>query len=297
MIYTQATGPRQVFHQGSQSLERKEIIFRNGRQAYLVAPPWGTPAAEILKALDIPSPKGLIMLIGGASGLDKALVSGLTQLFSRVVARIAAALGALIMDGGTQAGVMSIMGRALAGAGRQSPLLGVAPAGKVTYPGGPVQKPEKTGARLEPNHSHFVLVDSREWGGETATFYELAETLGKNIKVVTILADGGPVARQELLASVRHGWPIFVLAGTGRLADKIAGLKKTPDQGRRIKDPVLAEVIAHGDLQLFSLADPPENLGKLLLKGLGADQTEGPANQAFQDIFAEASGLAPVRKI
>ncbi len=250
-------------------MDKQEITFPNGHKAQLVAPPLGTPAAEILKSLDIPAPKALILLIGGASDLDKALVPRLLQLFSRHIARIAAAAGALIVDGGTQAGVMAIMGRAIAESGHQSPILGVAPAGKVTYPGAHPGNPTEDGTPLDPNHSYFVLVESREWGGETDTFYELAESLAVDMKVVTILVNGGPIAITELWASVRRGWPIIVLEGTGRLADEIAGL--ATHQPDRITDPAFAEIISHGDIHLFSLQDPPEDLEKLLLKGLQAD--------------------------
>ncbi len=250
-------------------LDKQEITFPNGHKAQLVTPPLGTPAADILKSLDIPAPKALILLIGGASGLDKALVPSLLQLFSRTIARIAADAGAIILDGGTQAGVMAIMGQAIAERGHQSPLLGVAPAGKVTYPGGPPGNSTEDGTPLDPNHSHFVLVESREWGGETDTFYALAESLAVDMKVVTILVNGGPVAATELWASVRRGWPIIVMEGTGRLADEIAGLSG-PQPGRII-DPAFAKIISDADIHLFSLKDPPEDLEKLLLKGLQAD--------------------------
>ncbi|MCX5891126.1 MAG: hypothetical protein NTY36_17015 [Deltaproteobacteria bacterium] len=250
-------------------MDKQEITFPNGHKAQLVAPPLGTPAADILKSLEIPAPKALLLLIGGASSLDQALVPRLLQLFSRNIARIAADAGALIMDGGTQAGVMAIMGQAIAARGHQSPLLGVAPAAKVTYPGGPPGTPTKAGAPLDPNHSYFVLVANPEWGDETETFYELAESLAPAMKVVTILVNGGPIATTELLASVRRGWPIIVMTGTGRLADEIAALS-APQPGRII-DPAFAEIIADGDLHLFSLNDPPENLEQLLLKGLQAD--------------------------
>lgn len=250
-------------------MDKQEITFPNGHKAQLVTPPLGTPAADILKSLDIAATKALLLLIGGASSLDQALVPRLLQLFSRNIARIAADAGALIMDGGTQAGVMAIMGQAIAARGYQSPLLGVAPAAKVTYPGGPPGNPAQAGAPLEPNHSYFVLVAGREWGDETDTFYELAESLAGARKVVTILVNGGPIATTELLASVRRGWPIIVMAGTGRLADEIAALS-LPQPGRII-DPAFAEIIADGELHLFSLNDPPEDLEQLLLKGLQAE--------------------------
>jgi hypothetical protein len=78
-------------------------------------------------------------------------------LFSRGIARAAADAEALIIDGGTQAGAMQIMGQSIVHRGRKSSLLGVAPAGKVTYPGGPAV-PGNDSAPLNPDRSHFVLV-------------------------------------------------------------------------------------------------------------------------------------------
>jgi hypothetical protein len=250
-------------------LNKQEIIFSNGNKAQLVAIPLGTPAVDIIKALDIPAPKALILLIGGASGLDKALVSDLLHLFSRNIARVAADVGAIIIDGGTQAGVMAIMGQVMEEMDHKSPLLGVAPAGKVIYPGGPVENPLRNRVPLDPNHSYFVLVESWKWGDETDTLFELADSLANGMNVVTILVNGGMVARKELLASMRRGWPIIVVEGTGRLADEIAGLiSNKPD---RINDPAIAEIISKDDIHLFSLKDPAEDLEKLLLKELSAD--------------------------
>jgi hypothetical protein len=116
----------------------QEIVFPNENAAKLLAPLLGAQMASLIEALGIsPPPKNLILLIGGADKLDERLASRLTQLFSRGIARAAADAEALIIDGGTQAGVMQIMGQSVIEGGRKSSLLGVAPAGKVTYPGGP----------------------------------------------------------------------------------------------------------------------------------------------------------------
>ena len=200
----------------------------------------------------------MIIVTGGAGGLDKDMESNeelrsrLVQLFSRGIARAAVDADALIIDGGTQSGVMALIGQGVADRGRKSVLLGVSPAGKVTYPGGPAEGSVEDGGPLDPNHSHFVLVQADEWGGETETMYELAEALAqgvlgppppaegagtqddeekmpsKEIPVVTVLVSGGldGIAKGEALRSVRHGWPIIVVEGSGRLADEIVRLWK-----------------------------------------------------------------------
>jgi len=230
-----------------------------------VTPHARTPAASILEALDIEQPKALIMLVGGAAGLDESLKPRLAQVFSRGIAWAAAEMHAIIVDGGTQAGVMAIMGQGVADQGRQSVLLGLAPAGKVSYPGGPAEGSIEDRAPLDPNHSHFVLVESDEWGGETETMYELAEELGKEISVLTVLVNGGQVAQHEVLQSIRHGWSIIVIEGTGRLADEIAIAirKKSEPPSEKI-----AAIVKYDRIALFDIREGPEALATLIRQKL-----------------------------
>jgi hypothetical protein len=306
--------------QASQGGSRKEIRFPNGNRAQLVTAQAGAEAAHILKTLGIEQPEALIIVVGGAATLDdaiksdEALKSCLTQLFSRGIARAAVKAKALIIDGGTHAGVMAMMGQGEADRGRKSVLLGVAPAGKVTYPGGPAEGSIEDSAPLDPNHSHFVLVQSDEWGGETDTMYELAEALASrvlappppaddssstqdrakalpaNIPVVSVLVNGGPIAKDEVLRSVRQGWPIIVIENSGRLADEIAKLwKKAKKKGRKrasTADPVMAEIIDEGSIHLFPMDGPVAELEQLIsgqLRRLRKDPTLEDAWRRFAD--------------
>lgn len=252
--------------QKKQSIEKKEIIFLNGNRAQAVTAPPGTPASDVIQALDIQQPKALIMIIGGAASLNEALESRLLQLFNRGIARAAAKTGALIIDGGTQAGVMSLMGQGVAAQGRKSVLLGVAPSGTVTYRGGPAEGSIENSAPLDPNHSHFVLVEGKEWGGETELMFEIAKTLAKGIPVVAVLAGGGDIARKEVLISVRQGWPVIVIEQTGNFADEIARLwKRRKKKSSFIDSLEAAEIIADGNISLFPLKGSSDELANMVL--------------------------------
>jgi hypothetical protein len=241
-----------------EKIQPQEIVFPNNNGAKLVSVSRGTPIAGLIEPLGISPPKNLILLIGGADKLDEKLTARLTQLLSRGIARAAADAEALIIDGGTQAGVMQIMGQSVVDRGRKSSLLGVAPAGKVTYPGGPPVAGNGS-APLDPNHSHFVLVDGKEWGSETETLFELGAAF--KVPVLAVLVNGGAIAKDELLQSVRRNWPVIVIEGSGRLADEVAALKKQPSQ---IEDPVLAEIVEEGDLRIFPITGALEDFEPMI---------------------------------
>src|ERR1700756_1135818 len=118
-------------------MTKKKISFENGNHAVVVIVPCDTDSRAILKMLDLAQPNALVIVLGGPKELDDSQRTRLAELFSDAIAPAAAELGALIIDGGTQSGVMAMMGEAVARNGRKSQLLGIAPAGEVTYSGGP----------------------------------------------------------------------------------------------------------------------------------------------------------------
>jgi hypothetical protein len=88
----------------------KDISFQNANHAKLLTTSADAPAGEILSLLEIKQPKALILIMGGAAGLDESLKPRLLSLFSRSIARAAIETGAVIIDGGTRAGIMELMG-------------------------------------------------------------------------------------------------------------------------------------------------------------------------------------------
>jgi hypothetical protein len=151
--------------------------------------------------------------------------------------------------------VMAMMGEAVARDGRRSHLLGIAPKGKITDPeiAGPTVVVD--GAPLEANHSHFVLVESDEWGGETTTMLELARAF--NAPIVAILVNGGAIAADEALQSVRNGWPLLVIEGSGRFADELSAAVR---DGQSAKSTKVGEITRSGRVALFHVDDAAERL-------------------------------------
>ena len=257
-----------------------DIWFDNGNRAQL----WladGISPGDVIARLALPPAKDgrpVVLVCGGADDLKDTSLARATAVLGPAVAAAARAVGAAVADGGTSAGVMAIMGAARAWRPRDLPvLLGVAPAGAVAYPGGPGD-----GVPLEHNHTHFVLADSAEWGDETPLLFSMAEALAGGGRVAVVLAGGGPIAKAEVAAAVRHGWPVFAVGGTEGFADSLIDAWTACHVRRRrraaailpgrlrygkpqpisaIGDDELRKIVQDGDIRPFT-GDEPGQLGR-----------------------------------
>ena len=232
-----------------QAINRQEIHFPQGNRALAVISPSGTHISDIVQALGIPQPKAVIMIAGGASKMGEHVRPDLSQLFTDGIAQVAASNEALIVDGGTQTGVMALIGLGVSKQPQRPILLGISPAENVTYPGKSMHRSGSAEVPLDPNHSHFVLVESNEWGGETATMYELAKAFSQGCPSVAILINGGAITKNEVLYNVRQGRPIIIIEGSGRLADEVARILH--EKSSFDSDSDLTEIITLGKLYLF----------------------------------------------
>lgn len=270
------------------------IRFPNQRTACAVFARTDSKAEELIAALGIAVPQAIVLSIGGAAAMKEEVLPRLTQLYCRGIARAAVEAGALIIDGGTNAGVMSLMGEGVAAHDYRSPLVGVVPAGNVTYEG----SENAAGVSLEPNHSHFVLVEGSGWGSETPVMFRLLAALssfnpqslnrdagnsrnnkGGKIPAVVVLAGGGEIAKTELLRAVRQKLPVIIIKGSGGLADEIAVAYE--QKGVDNNDPVIGEVIADGEFHLHSIHHSIKGIERLIVRELGSDKVLLQAWETF----------------
>ncbi|WP_127506970.1 hypothetical protein [Actinoplanes solisilvae] len=174
----------------------------------------GVPAA--VAALGLGAPRPVLVLVGGAGGLTGSASSG--AVLTDVIAPAVRAHAAAAVDGGTDSGVMRLLGRAAEG----FPLVGVAALDTVTYPGH-THNPIADAAPLEPHHTHFVLArEGRAWGDEAPYLAAAATALAAGRPSVTVLINGGELTLNDAEHSLAEGRPVLVLSGTGRAADRIA---------------------------------------------------------------------------
>ncbi len=215
----------------------------------------GSDPAKLLGRVGLRSgaARPVIVVCGGADDLKGDALAAAESVLGPAVRAAVARTGAAVVDGGTDAGVMQLVGAERARDPKSIPvLLGVAPAGKVEHRG--ATGGDRT--RLADAHSHFVLADSDEWSGETALLAALAHELAVGAPVVMVLAGGGEGARGEVHEAVARHWPVFAIAGTGGLADEIAPPPpKDPVERalrsveRRVRKPPATGEFASGDIR------------------------------------------------
>ncbi|HUY52613.1 MAG TPA: hypothetical protein VMV92_44075 [Streptosporangiaceae bacterium] len=224
----------------------------SGTAGDLAVPPYarvGQPAdlSAALGALSIGLHRPVLVSAGGAGGMTPDHLA----VMARVMERIVPALdrwGAAVIDGGTDSGVMKIMGQAREAAGARFPLVGVAAEGTVVLPG-TATAPDA--ARLEPHHTHVVLVPGDAWGDESPWLSRVAAAIADGQPSLTLVANGGQITYDDIGHSLQAGRPVIILAGTGRTADAIAAAARGHTDDRQA-----TQIAASPGTQIVPLADP-----------------------------------------
>ena len=197
-----------------------KISFASGLTAVGIEISSYEELAQLSANLGIRPSRPTVALIGGAGGLQGREFENLRPLFVSELAPLADGLSANIVDGGTDAGVMGLMGEARASTHGSFNLIGVAAEGTVALPG--LANPEGQAAALNAYHTHFVFVPGSHWGDESPWLARVAGSLADGAPSVTLLVNGGETARQDVAQSLDLNRRIIVLAGSGRLADELA---------------------------------------------------------------------------
>lgn len=201
----------------------------------------------LVQSLSLGTPRPVLVLIGGASGLADTDVDHLTEYLSRYALPTIQRVGAVVVDGGTDAGVMRAIGRVRRDAREPFPLIGViargvARLGAETTPGA---------TAMEINHTDLVVVPGEEWGDEVPWLGRITTAIAGPRPSVTLLVNGGEIAYRDMRDSLRRDRPVVVLAGSGRTADVVAaaanGLGTESAAVRQLATSPLTIVVPYGD--------------------------------------------------
>ena len=170
----------------------------------------------------LPRPDVLISVTGSAASLQ--LTSTLQRVFDRGLATAAAMTNAWIFTGGTDSGVMKLVGDAIHKYGLDVPLVGIMPWGAVQNrrtlhgaKGDVIPYHTKASSsllegKLNPHHTHQILVDAvREYGeGDVAWGHEIH--MRSQLERVYAQAKGVPV----VLLVVQGGQTLAMMASSAR---------------------------------------------------------------------------------
>ena len=217
----------------------------HGTEAHFLTIADTTPASLIvpflIKVWKLPRPAIIISVTGGAQALT--LPAPLQEAFNKGLVSAATSAHAWVITGGTDTGVMHLVGKAMHDAGVEGkvPLLGISAHGAVNNRdkfdslkfGHAVyqdpRKPSVDGAPISPHHSHFLFIDSgreqREaWGSEIVVRAEIEQYMMKSraVPMVLLVVQGGPGTLATVLANAKLGCPVVLLSNSGGAASAVS---------------------------------------------------------------------------
>ena len=240
-------------------------VFPNGQSSSIMKVADGMDYAAALAHLDLKGPVPTLLVIGGASKMAPESKQKLLNFFNTALADLSSEFSITVIDGGTDAGVIHMMGQARQSTDGQFDLIGVAPLSKVCLPGdspSPVAEGEYPLETLEPHHTHFFLVPGDDWGSESHWLAEFSNILAGCCPSLTLLINGGQVSLQDLQVNLEKGRQVLVIAGSGRLADQVAAaIGGTPPEDDRIQQLINAY---GSQLSVADLSSPLAHLYKRL---------------------------------
>lgn len=233
------------------------IQFDDGKFAPAMCVEPEMDPSHIIQAFNLITPRPIIFISGGAGAMSEEDIARTRDLLENGIAAYAQEKRITLIDGGTEAGVMEMIGTARRKHNYNFPLIGVAPLAKIEYPGYDNHQAE---AALQQGHSHFVLVNTDNWGGESETIIALSKAIAAGqAPMVGILINGGKIAEHEVYLAAAQGetrMPVIIIDGSGRTADNISTAFKT----QSTNSAVIRAIIQGADLRLTALADGVEAL-------------------------------------
>lgn len=226
--------------------------------------------AQARQALQLPEGGRSVAVMGGAALMEDDSTRTIRSGLEDGLVRFAQDYAVTLVDGGTAAGVMELLGVARARRNYTFPLVGVTVAGHVAFPGHPADGDH---ALLDPWHSHFVLVEGDEFGEESDLLagITLSAAAGGG-KALGMIINGGAIVKREAHARAVGPLrlPLLVLTDSGRFADELADARANGSD-----DPVLNAILAQGEVYFLSAHSGAHGLRSWLERFFGVVPMEG----------------------
>ncbi len=194
-----------------------------------------TSLQQAINNLKLPQAQPVIVIVGGAKFMSAEDMEQTLDFFCQVVVKLAEEQRAVVIDGGTDSGVMQLIGRARQKMGANFPLVGVLIELFANWPG--KTEPFPRAKPLEPNHTHFIFTPGDSWGDEVPFMAEVASLVARGQPSITIMVNGGDVTYKDARYSQKHNRPVVTVSGSGRTADEVAAAvrgEKTDEKAIRL---------------------------------------------------------------
>jgi hypothetical protein len=253
------------------SEQYSSFMIRFDEQRYtpaVIIPPKGD-VNRVVEKFGLRTPRHVLFLSGGAGLMSVDDMHKTYGLFNDCIAPFAERHDMVVIDGGTDSGVMKMLGEIREANGYHFPLVGIAPRLKVSYPSFENAEAE---AALQRGHSHFILIESNDWGEESQTIVDLTRAIaGGERQMMGLLVNGGQIAEQDIYLATsdpkgkQRKIPILVLEGSGRKADEVSMAYKSGFTSSKL----IRAIIKGGDIRIVHLGDGVEAMQKKLADHFG----------------------------
>ena len=259
-------------------------------------------AAVVRHHWRLPKPEIIVAVGGSARDFDMPLE--LHEAFNAGLEKLISFAQVILTTGGTNAGVMKLVGQTVARFAAPCPLIGVMSKGATNdhetfegVHGGTVtyapREARKGVADLDPNHTHVLMYDTVKTGenyfgmeiAPRARFERvLAESQGAIL--INVILQGGPGTFAIIENALMERTPVVLLEGSGGACDAVAEFKTKPTEATvrkwtaNLSDEKVQEVLKschmiiklnrqHGEKLLhFFRADQGADLSQVLLQAL-----------------------------
>lgn len=260
-------------------------------------------------------PSVLISITGGADH-NLNLEPRLEHLIKEGLNEAARSTHAWVFTGGTDTGVMSLAGAAFRArststqtdaARWNTPLIGIAPLSNVINhqvlrdanpergkpPLLPYVKNERNSeayAGLDPNHTHFILVENEVkpgWGSEVEMRGQIETKLSEkhNLPIICLVISGGPNTLATLVQAIKHDCPVVLVRDSKGCALAVAELVQ-----KLLRRGVAHEQAGGGNGGKVAASDTG-GCGSSSATASGADDGVSPLTQA-QCVSSLAVGMS-----
>ncbi len=269
------------------------IHFPDGRFAPAIHVQKDDDPQQIIERFNLLVPCPALFISGGAGQMSQDDVVAAQEIIADGIAVFAEEHHLAVVDGGTDSGVMSMIGQVRRERRYKFPLIGVAPIGRVAFPG---HDTIDSDAALHEGHSHFVLVEGNEWGDESSMMVNMVRRLAQDRPKMGILINGGMIAERDVYIATTQGdnsIPMVVLEGSGRKADEIATAMSTGETDSKI----IKAIIKGGRITVASIKAGVEAMRlQLAAHFLMPDALDSGAARLSTGTRVEADSINPHTK-